>query len=126
VARVAYTKDDMPIETVINVFPGQQWRLSNPPPPWLRTNGDPRPARHRVKEVAMILRVRLWITAIVIMASAALTAAATTAAHAGEERSQGTGHSGQAAYAHVHLADAVAGAEFNQVAGGPVFSRLAG
>jgi GntR family transcriptional regulator len=28
VARVAYTKDDMPVETVINVFPSQQWRLS--------------------------------------------------------------------------------------------------
>jgi GntR family transcriptional regulator len=28
VTRVAYTKDDMPIETVINVFPSQQWRLS--------------------------------------------------------------------------------------------------
>jgi GntR family transcriptional regulator len=28
VARIAYTKDDMPIETVINVFPSQQWRLS--------------------------------------------------------------------------------------------------
>jgi GntR family transcriptional regulator len=28
VARVAYKKDDMPIEAVINVFPSQQWRLS--------------------------------------------------------------------------------------------------
>jgi GntR family transcriptional regulator len=28
VARIAYTKDDMPIETVINAFPSQQWRLS--------------------------------------------------------------------------------------------------
>ena len=28
VARVAYTRDDMPVETVINVFPGRQWRLS--------------------------------------------------------------------------------------------------
>jgi GntR family transcriptional regulator len=28
VARIAYTKDDMPIETVTNVFPSQQWRLS--------------------------------------------------------------------------------------------------
>jgi GntR family transcriptional regulator len=28
VARVAYAEDDMPIETVINVFPSQQWRLS--------------------------------------------------------------------------------------------------
>ena len=28
VARIAYTKDDLPVETVINVFPSQQWRLS--------------------------------------------------------------------------------------------------
>jgi GntR family transcriptional regulator len=28
VARIAYSKDDRPIETVINVFPSQQWRLS--------------------------------------------------------------------------------------------------
>ena len=28
VARIAYAEDDMPIETVINVFPSQQWRLS--------------------------------------------------------------------------------------------------
>lgn len=28
VTRIAYTKDDMPIETVLNVFPSQQWRLS--------------------------------------------------------------------------------------------------
>ena len=28
VTRIAYTKDDMPVETVINVFPSQQWRLS--------------------------------------------------------------------------------------------------
>jgi GntR family transcriptional regulator len=28
VARIAYTKDDMPVETVINVIPSQQWRLS--------------------------------------------------------------------------------------------------
>jgi GntR family transcriptional regulator len=28
VTRIAYTKDDMPVETVVNVFPGQQWRLS--------------------------------------------------------------------------------------------------
>ena len=28
VARIAYTEDDMPVETVINVFPSQQWRLS--------------------------------------------------------------------------------------------------
>jgi hypothetical protein len=78
-----------------------------------------------VKEVAMTRQVRLWITAVVIMASAALTAALTTAAHASEERSQGTGHSSQAAvnqpYTLAHLAD-----EFNKVGGGPVFSRLVG
>lgn len=28
VTRIAYTKDDLPVETVINVFPSQQWRLS--------------------------------------------------------------------------------------------------
>jgi GntR family transcriptional regulator len=28
VTRTVYSKDDMPIETVTNVFPGQQWRLS--------------------------------------------------------------------------------------------------
>jgi GntR family transcriptional regulator len=28
VARIAYAEDDRPIETVINVFPSQQWRLS--------------------------------------------------------------------------------------------------
>lgn len=28
VTRTVYSKDDMPIETVINVFPSQQWRLS--------------------------------------------------------------------------------------------------
>lgn len=28
VARISYAEDDMPIETVINVFPSQQWRLS--------------------------------------------------------------------------------------------------
>jgi GntR family transcriptional regulator len=28
VDRIAYTKDDRPVETVINVFPSQQWRLS--------------------------------------------------------------------------------------------------
>jgi GntR family transcriptional regulator len=28
VARIAYTNDDKPVETVINVFPSQQWRLS--------------------------------------------------------------------------------------------------
>ena len=28
VTRVAYTNEDMPVETVINVFPSQQWRLS--------------------------------------------------------------------------------------------------
>jgi GntR family transcriptional regulator len=28
VARIAYTEDDRPVETVINVFPSQQWRLS--------------------------------------------------------------------------------------------------
>jgi hypothetical protein len=27
-ARIAYAEDDVPIETVINVFPSQQWRLS--------------------------------------------------------------------------------------------------
>jgi hypothetical protein len=73
----------------------------------------------------MTRRVRLLITAVVIMASAALAVGLTTAAHASEERSRGTGHSGQAAvnqpYTRVHLS-----AEFNKVAGGPVFSRLAG
>jgi GntR family transcriptional regulator len=28
VTRIAYAKDDLPVETVINVFPSQQWRLS--------------------------------------------------------------------------------------------------
>jgi GntR family transcriptional regulator len=28
VTRIAYAEDDMPVETVINVFPSQQWRLS--------------------------------------------------------------------------------------------------
>ena len=28
VTRIAYTVDDVPVETVINVFPSQQWRLS--------------------------------------------------------------------------------------------------
>jgi GntR family transcriptional regulator len=28
VTRTVYSKDDMPIETVINVFPSQQWRLT--------------------------------------------------------------------------------------------------
>ena len=28
VIRIAYAKDDLPVETVINVFPSQQWRLS--------------------------------------------------------------------------------------------------
>lgn len=28
VARIVYTEDDTPVETVINVFPSQQWRLS--------------------------------------------------------------------------------------------------
>ena len=28
VARIAHTEDDRPVETVINVFPSQQWRLS--------------------------------------------------------------------------------------------------
>lgn len=28
VTRIAYANDDLPVETVINVFPGQQWRLS--------------------------------------------------------------------------------------------------
>jgi GntR family transcriptional regulator len=28
VTRIAYTADDLPVETVINVFPSQQWRLS--------------------------------------------------------------------------------------------------
>lgn len=28
VTRIGYTKDDMPVETVTNVFPSQQWRLS--------------------------------------------------------------------------------------------------
>jgi GntR family transcriptional regulator len=28
VTRVAYANDDLPVETVINVFPSQQWRLS--------------------------------------------------------------------------------------------------
>ena len=28
VVRIAYTADDMPVETVINVFPSQQWRLT--------------------------------------------------------------------------------------------------
>lgn len=28
VTRIAYTRDDVPVETVINVFPSQQWRLS--------------------------------------------------------------------------------------------------
>jgi GntR family transcriptional regulator len=28
VARIAYTNNDKPVETVINVFPSQQWRLS--------------------------------------------------------------------------------------------------
>jgi hypothetical protein len=55
----------------------------------------------------MTRRVRLWITAVVIAASAALMAGLTTAAHASEERSRGTGHSGQEAvnqaYTHVHL-----------------------
>jgi hypothetical protein len=76
-----------------------------------------------VKEVAMTRQVRLWITAVVIMASAALAAGLTTAAHASEERSRGTGHNGQSAvnqtYTYVYLAD------FNKVGGGPVFSRLA-
>jgi len=68
--------------------------------------------------------VRLWVTAVVITASATLTAGLTTAAHAGEERSLGTGPSGQSAanqpYTHLHLVDSI-----NQVGGGPVFSRLA-
>ena len=55
----------------------------------------------------MTRRVRLWITAIVVTASAALAAGLTTAAHASEEPSRGTGHSGQAAankiFTHVHL-----------------------
>ena len=55
----------------------------------------------------MTRRVRLLITAVVIMASAALAVGLTTAAHAGEERSRGTGHGGQAAvnqtYTDVHL-----------------------
>jgi hypothetical protein len=28
VARIACTESGMPVETVINVFPGQQWKLS--------------------------------------------------------------------------------------------------
>ena len=28
VARIAYAENDAPLETVINVFPSQQWRLS--------------------------------------------------------------------------------------------------
>ena len=28
VARIAYTEDDTPVETAINVFPSQQWRLT--------------------------------------------------------------------------------------------------
>lgn len=73
----------------------------------------------------MTRRVRLWITAVVIMASAALAAGLTiTAVHASKERSWGTGHSGQSTvnqtYTYVYLAD------FNKVSGGPVFSRLAG
>jgi GntR family transcriptional regulator len=28
VTRIAYASDDLPVETVINVFPSQQWRLS--------------------------------------------------------------------------------------------------
>ena len=56
----------------------------------------------------MTRRVRLWITAVVITASAALRVGLTIAAHASEGRSRGTGHSGQTVvnqpYPHVHLA----------------------
>jgi hypothetical protein len=82
-----------------------------------------------VKEVAMTRQVRLWISAVVIMASAVLAASLTIAAHASEERSWGTRHSGQSAvnqiYTNVYLAADIGG-DINQVGGGAVFSRLVG
>jgi hypothetical protein len=55
----------------------------------------------------MTRRVRLWITAVVITASAALIVGLTIAAHASEERNRGTGHGDQTVvnqpYTHVHL-----------------------
>jgi len=77
----------------------------------------------------MTRRVRLWVSAVVIMASAALAASLITAVNASEERSWGTGHSGPSAvnppHTYAYLAADINGA-INQVGGGPVFSRLAG
>jgi hypothetical protein len=77
-----------------------------------------------VKEIAMTRRVRLWISAVVIMASAALAAGLTAAVHASEERSWGTGHSGQAAVNQAYT-DADLAGSINQIGGGAVFNRLA-
>jgi hypothetical protein len=56
----------------------------HPPVPWLRTTGDPQTAgTHRAKEIAMIRRIRLWITAVLTVAATALMVGLTITAQAG-------------------------------------------
>jgi hypothetical protein len=49
----------------------------------LRTTDDSRPGIHRLKEVAMTRRIRLWITAALTIAATALMVGLTITAQAG-------------------------------------------